>query len=355
MVRALSLWSEAAKRHRALISVVLVDRTVRLETHSLAVSKPNRGVSRLISQARMSVINLNVPMERITVGANRKMIKVMCWGTGVYAIENVKGEQYYIPHGFKCLTKYEKRAWIAETMVEQNGQPMYRFTDVQTERNGPWWNSPTGALQKANELVCNVYHGKGYNGRIVIGISYPNVQMRIERLILRGILRKSGEPDANAATELAQPPSIIVSQPVVLSHTPVDTDRFEDFALHYDSRSACEAPRRHSLELVFDDWIADLDADVASGSKRQRMDSLSMEIEPLDAGLPCDQYDPCDQYTPCAEFDPVDDSPPVESLVKKSSFYKSASQASFDDFFFPEVVDGVIGVDGPLPVFGSSS
>lgn len=338
----------SSKQTPRLISVVLVDKRFDLRRIHLLSQQQNRAVSRRF-EVRMPAININIPMEKITVGDKRKMIQVITWGEDLYAIEMVKGKEAFIPHGFKCLTKYERRRWIAETMINENGQPLYRFTDVETAREGPWCFSPTGALQRANELVCNVFHGKGYNGRIVIGLSYPNPQQRIKRLIKSGHLRNVAEVGTAAVTSQPLTAPIVDDRPVAMLPTPdvapqtPDGNLWNEFQLYVSPQFAHGPSRRQSLDSVFDDWVANLPEDDECEAERQSAVSpTTMDIEPLDVGFPCDQ----DEVIDVAPAEPL--------LLKKISFCKSASQTSFDELVFQEVVDEVIDGEDLPSVFGSS-
>jgi len=120
--------------------------------------------------------------EHMTVDGKRKAVHVLCWGGPSFG----RDREAYVPHGFKCITKEAGVNWLGETSVDKNLKPWYRFRRFEASASlshykhcDCWYEAPTAALDHANSVLNNSKHRKGYNGRLIIGVTYPTLQARI--------------------------------------------------------------------------------------------------------------------------------------------------------------------------------
>jgi len=128
--------------------------------------------------------------EHITVQEHKKAVKVLCWGSSPVFIDRViqrrggPSVEVIIPHGFKCETKESGVVLYAETRVQRAGaKAEYRFTVKSTGIKGIWAPTPTGALDDVQDRINNTRHRRGYNGCLVVGVTYPNLQRRIREVL----------------------------------------------------------------------------------------------------------------------------------------------------------------------------
>jgi hypothetical protein len=123
--------------------------------------------------------------ENITVEVGRKAVRVCSWGSQPFArVLRKDGSFAWISNGFQCITKEAGLQLLGETRVDQeNGSAFFRFSVIgQAHAVGEWRANPTAALDNVHALVKNAKHRVGANGNVVIGITYDNLQRRINEL-----------------------------------------------------------------------------------------------------------------------------------------------------------------------------
>jgi len=145
--------------------------------------------------------------ENITVEVGRKAVRVCNWGSQPFTrVPRKDGSFAWISNGFQCVTKEAGLQLLGETRVDQeNGPALFRFSVIgQAHAVGEWRANPTAALDNVHAMVKNAKHRVGANGNVVIGITYDNLQLRINELRI-----------ANAQVErLHAPPKVRRSRPV---------------------------------------------------------------------------------------------------------------------------------------------
>lgn len=116
----------------------------------------------------------------ITVEQGKKEVTVLSYGTAPYVVD---GRGRIIPDGFQVETFVYGLWFIASTKVEGD-KAMYEFAlkDDTTKSSG-WRKSPTGALDTVQALIGNTRHHKGINGQLMIGVTYPSLQVGIRKAL----------------------------------------------------------------------------------------------------------------------------------------------------------------------------
>lgn len=154
----------------------------------------------------------NRVFEQMVVQPRRKTVIVISWGTLPIGIDR----GCYVPHGFRCITHCSGRNFIGETSVSgPSNKVYYRFIDRDTGTIGSWATSPCHALNNVNDAVHNDKHYRGTNARLVVGVTYPNLQVRIMQAFGLQPLApiryfpsggSSGDEDENSRSSVPPPP-----------------------------------------------------------------------------------------------------------------------------------------------------
>lgn len=98
--------------------------------------------------------------------------------------------------------KSDSKFWIGETRVERS-LAYYRFALKENlEVKSDWRDNPTAAYKEASERAGNVKFSKGSNGRLIIGVTYENLQAEIRQRFAQEI------QDLPAVNERLSPTSL---------------------------------------------------------------------------------------------------------------------------------------------------
>ena len=117
---------------------------------------------------------------KATVVKNRAAIEIVDFGTSPFTSESTNNGKAHIPSHFIVYTRSDKEIWIGETIVDEvSSDAYYRFTlkrDLSIQST--WQPNPTAAykdvISKAGLQARN-----GSNGRLILGVHYPNIQSLI--------------------------------------------------------------------------------------------------------------------------------------------------------------------------------
>ena len=131
-------------------------------------------------------------MVKITVEKNRASVDVLCWGNAPFAEILTRKGSAIIPSGFKVATLNDGVIWLGETLVKDS-KPYYRFipkhmygkdvpAPMADDLEEGFRPTPTEAYRLAQTVFYQRGDRKGYNGALVIGCSYPNLQKEIKRI-----------------------------------------------------------------------------------------------------------------------------------------------------------------------------
>lgn len=126
-------------------------------------------------------------MVGITVEKQRGRVDVICWGCApfVEVLDRNRGS-VVIPSGFKVHSYSDGVVWTAETLVS-DGKVWYRFIPrnlyhkVADTWQAGYWQKATKAYKAAQVWFFNNKVKRHWNGALVIGCSYPNLQAEIRR------------------------------------------------------------------------------------------------------------------------------------------------------------------------------
>ena len=138
---------------------------------------------------------------KITVQKNKACVTVVNWGHGPFAYERVKGgDLACIPCEFKVETKSDGEYWIGETLVDEDNEIFYRFLLKRNPLIKSHWHSlPTPAYKEALGLLDPSKKAvKGSNGKLILGVHYPNVQVYLRNYFQHEqgiVLKTSGDND----------------------------------------------------------------------------------------------------------------------------------------------------------------
>ena len=144
---------------------------------------------------------------KITAVKGKAAVFVVNWGRAPFAIETTKRGVAYIPDGFIVEAKSDSHFWIAETRVTSKGNAEYRFSlrDDPTIRS-EWRLNPTAAYKDVNTKYGNLKFATGSNGRLIIGVTYENLQAEIIKRFATEISKVQGTlPTSPSATENIRP------------------------------------------------------------------------------------------------------------------------------------------------------
>jgi len=145
---------------------------------------------------------------KVTAVKGKAAVYVINWGRAPFATERTKRGVAYIPDGFMVEAKSDSQIWIAETRVNDKGVAEYRFslkenTDIKSE----WRGNPTAAYKEVNVRSGNSKFATGSNGRLIIGVTYENLQNEIFKRFTEELkdyaptaLASSDESDSSATT-----------------------------------------------------------------------------------------------------------------------------------------------------------
>ena len=116
---------------------------------------------------------------KITAVKGKSSVLVLNWGGAPFAKEVTKRGIAIVPSGFKVEVKSDSKVWFAETRVERN-LPYYQFSLKEDPTLcSDWRDNPTAAYKEASERCGNDKFSKGSNGRLIIGVTYDNLQKQI--------------------------------------------------------------------------------------------------------------------------------------------------------------------------------
>ena len=153
---------------------------------------------------------------KVTVAPNKGAVLVLDWGHSPFAVVQASNtrNRAIIPTGFKVEVRSDKRFWIGETCVEDM-IPKFRFHLKDSEIKTEWFDNPTSAYRQAFQIyVSRSKHLNGTNGRLIIGVTYDNLQDHIWRIFKNelaslGIYEKPcGKSQAVIAEQIVKNPAI---------------------------------------------------------------------------------------------------------------------------------------------------
>jgi len=121
----------------------------------------------------------------LRIKEGRKLGQVLEWGELPCTQESRRQGRgfYFVPNGFVVKTFSHGYEWVGQTRVTfTNNVPRaeYRFHLFGYENVcSNWHPNPTRAYREVNERIGNPKFRKNANGALIIGVSYPNVQIEI--------------------------------------------------------------------------------------------------------------------------------------------------------------------------------
>ena len=155
--------------------------------------------------------------EIISVVKRKGTVIVLKWGSPPLAVERTIRGTAFIPDGFEVETISDRKTWIGQTRVVVPGLSeaslQYRFyLKSDPTKCGSWHKNASKAYRDAFAKLDNVNpdqleHLKSSNGRLIIGVTYGNLQERIRtifsaevaelerQLLLQGPISSSSGPD----------------------------------------------------------------------------------------------------------------------------------------------------------------
>lgn len=137
---------------------------------------------------------------KITAVKGKSSVFVLAWGNAPFAKELTKRGAAIVPNGFKVEVKSDSKIWVAETRVERS-LPYYRFSlKDDPAMMSDWRDNPTAAYKEASERCGNEKFSKGSNGRLIIGITYENLQNEIQTRFSEQLKRLPGMLDGLVGT-----------------------------------------------------------------------------------------------------------------------------------------------------------
>ena len=134
-----------------------------------------------------SRIVVPVKPEAISVVKRKGTVMVLKWGGPPLAIERTIRGVAFVPDGFEVETISDRMTWIGQTRVLRNAVLQYRFhLKSDPSKAGGWHKNASRAYRDAFAQIGNVPkdqldHLKSSNGRLIIGVTYGNLQDRIRK------------------------------------------------------------------------------------------------------------------------------------------------------------------------------
>ena len=130
---------------------------------------------------------------KVSVQHKRASVLIISYGESPFTLEPTKQGFAWIPNGFVVECKCDGETWIGRTLVEnQGGEAKYSFHLKRDPTiKSSFQPNPTAAYKEVSILAGNERLNKGSNGRLIIGVTYDNLQALIREY------HNLGDPDTN--------------------------------------------------------------------------------------------------------------------------------------------------------------
>jgi len=146
---------------------------------------------------------------KVTVKRGKASVNVIKWGEAPFAFH----KNAVFPDKFRVTVTSDHRRWIGETKVEMNDNGVYTCFYRFSYENDPtfcssWCTAPTSAyVQAVRAVEAKAVSGirdadkreahlkkicKGANGKLIIGVGYPNLQREIRNRLAPSIQAQFG-------------------------------------------------------------------------------------------------------------------------------------------------------------------